>query len=119
MMLEFLNSYPNAVSLDQPEYARQFPRGKDKADFLLFGQEVICEVKDKFNVNMPRQVERVWATRNRAPESILRDVSRPIIKDLHDAARQIRDTREVLALPESCGLVILENHVPGTLSSAA
>ena len=118
-MLEFLANYRNAVSLDELQYARQFPPKKDKADFLLFGTQIICEVKNKHDVDIPRQVERVWPKRNRPSEQVARDVARPLIKDLHDAARQIRDTREVLGLPNSCGLVVLENHVPGTLSSAA
>lgn len=117
-MLEFLKSYTSAVSLDLPQYVHRFPQNKDKADFLLFANQVICEIKDKRCVDMPRQVERVWQKGSLAPEHAARDVSRPIIKDLHDAARQIRDTREVLGLPDACGLVILESHVPETLSSA-
>jgi hypothetical protein len=118
MMLEFLNDYSHAVSLDLPQYAQRFPSSRDKADFLLFGNQVVCEVKDKRGADMPRQVERVWKKGTPAREHVARDVSRSIIKDLRDAARQIRDSRQVLGLPEACGLVILENHVPETLSSA-
>ena len=64
MMLEFLKSYAKAVSLDLPQYTQRFPQNKDKADFLLFGNQVICEIKDKRRADMPRQVERVWEKGN-------------------------------------------------------
>jgi hypothetical protein len=116
MMLDFLRTYRDAVSLDDPKYASCFPQEKQKADFLLFQNLVICEVKDICTIDMPTQVERVRKKRN--SHDVGRDVSRSIIAYLHDAARQIQDTREVLDLPQAVGLMIMENHIPETLSSA-
>lgn len=99
-------------------YASRFPPKKEKADFLLFRNQVICEVKDKRSIDIPRQIERVWKKGNVASDNVARDVSRSIIADLHDAARQIRNTREVLNLPDALGLMIVENHIPEQLSSA-
>jgi hypothetical protein len=118
MVLEFLRKYTDAESLDELKYASSFPREREKADFLLFRNGVICEVKDKRKIDIPRQVERVWKKRGGASDDIARDVSRPIIADLHDAARQIRDTRDVLHLPDALGLAIIENHIPKQVSSA-
>jgi hypothetical protein len=118
MMLEFLRTYRNAVSLDDPKYASCFPPNKQKADFLLFENLVICEVKDICTIDMPAQVERVKKKPDLSSYDVARDVSRSIIAYLHDAARQIHDTSEVLDLPDALGLAIMENHISETMSSA-
>ena len=66
MMLEFLRTYRNAVSLDEPKYESRFPETKKRADFLLFENRVICEVKDVCAIDVPSQVERVWKKRTPA-----------------------------------------------------
>src|SRR5262245_45247545 len=66
MMLEFLRTYRKAVFLDKPKYESRFPETKKRADFLLFENRVICEVKDVCVIDVPSQAERVWKERTPA-----------------------------------------------------
>src|SRR5436853_6882105 len=107
---EFLSLYKHAVSLDDRKYDCCFPQGKGRADFLLFGKKVVCELREFREIDIPRHVERVWARENVDAKFVGTAVARSIHDEHRNKAGQVRDTKEVLSLERALGLVILENR---------
>jgi hypothetical protein len=115
MMLEFLKSYKHAVSLDDQRFDRYFLKGR--ADFTLFENRVICEVKDFQEINLAKQAERIRKRGDLYEKFVGVNVASPIRDELQDKAKQITQTKECLKLPRALGLIILENHRPADLSA--
>lgn len=119
MMFDFLNQYAKAVCLDSVRFKSLFPDGVRKSDFLLFEESTVCEFKEVKNFDVVKRVEHV-AKKNAGSEGNLkRDLYNTISDALSSANQQIKETREVLGMPKSLGLVIIENQIPKDLSVLA
>lgn len=118
MMLDFLNQYAKAVCLDSVRFKSLFPDRVGKSDFLLFEESTVCEFKEVKNFDIAKRVEHV-AEKNAGSKNLKRDLYNTISNTLSKANQQIKGTREVLGMPESLGLVIIENQIPKDLSVLA
>lgn len=116
MMLEFLKIYKHAINLDDKQYDHHFPQGVKRSDFLLFGKQVVCEVKEIENINIPGKVEKLSRKGSLSRQDFKRDMYNSINEALSSASRQIGDTKNALDCQEAYGLVILENLIPKDLS---
>ena len=119
MMLDFLNYYSKAISLDGERFKNTFPDGSQKSDFLLFEETTICEFKDLLNFDVQKRVERVAKKDTRSEQDLKRDLYNTIENALSKANKQIKETKEVLQLPMALGLVVIENHIPSDISVLA
>jgi hypothetical protein len=114
---DFLSSYKHAISLDDKKFDRRFKKGEGRADFLLFGTQIVCELKEFREVDIPAHVERVWKKGDIKKEFIETAIARSIHDELRNKAGQVRDTKNALCLHRALGLVILENRRPGDVSA--
>ncbi|MDF1588255.1 MAG: hypothetical protein P1P93_03750 [Gammaproteobacteria bacterium] len=119
MMLDFLNHYSKAISLDGERFENTFPDGSQKSDFLLFEETTICEFKDLLNFDVQKRVERVAKKGTRSEQDLKRDLYNTIENALSTANKQIKETKEILQLPMALGLVVIENHIPNDISVLA
>jgi hypothetical protein len=119
MLLDFLNGYSKAVSLDGERFKNTFPDGSQKSDFLLFEETTVCEFKDLVNFDVQNRVENVAKKRDRSEQDLKRDLYNTIENALSKANKQIKETKEALQLPMALGLVIIENHIPNDMSVLA
>lgn len=116
MMLDFLNSYSNAVCLDDEKFIPFFASGVKKSDFLLFDETTICESKEIKNFDAPKRVEHVARKGATSELNFKRDFYNTINNALSLANRQIKETKEALGKPSALGLVIIENKISTHLS---
>src|SRR5919202_166321 len=116
MMQEFLKTYKQAISLDDICYDCHFPTGVGRSDFILFKNQVVCEVKEIQNIKIPHQVEKLSRKENLSEQNLKRDLYNSINKALSKANGQIKETKDALSLPNALGLVILENLMQDDLS---
>jgi hypothetical protein len=117
MMREFLRRCGFATGIDRKEFDRFFAHGLKRSDFLLFGDEVICELKEILAINVEKQVAKL-RTKGPVPTEVFnRYFCNSVINDLNKANEQIADTRIALNCPEALGLVVLENCIPAKLSA--
>jgi len=116
MMREFLETYFQAINLDDKHYNCYFNDGVKRADFLLFDKQVVCEVKEIKTVNVQNKAEKLSRKKDLSEQDLKRDLYDSIEKALSGANKQIRDTKQALNLPSSLGLIIVENAIPEDLS---
>ena len=118
-MLDFLNQYARAACLDSVRFNSLFPDGVKKSDFLLFEESTVCEFKEVKNLDVVKRVEHVAKKNAGSKGNLKRDLYNTISNALSSANQQIKETREVLGMSESLGLVIIENQIPRDLSVLA
>ena len=106
---EFLAQCHNAESLDLPKYSNAFPAGVEKADFLIFGGEAVCEVKQIETVNFPARVQKLIG---KQPDNFKRDAYNAINNALSKANDQIEETKKTLDFPGALGIVVLDHQIP-------
>ena len=116
MMKEFLERYEKAMNLDNQEYNSYFIECKDRADFLLFDSQIVCEIKEFSSIEIKEKVEKLALKVPISDQNFKRDFYNSINKVLRDANNQIKDSKEVLNYPDALGLVILENLIQSDLS---
>ncbi|MBD1846673.1 hypothetical protein H6F89_25275 [Cyanobacteria bacterium FACHB-63] len=116
MMREFLQQYENARDLDSKQYDCHFDQGVDRADFLLFENQIVCEIKEIQNIKVQYQVEKLARRGNISDQNFKRDFYNSINKALSKANRQIEQSRSTLNHPNALGLVILGNLIQDELS---
>ena len=119
MMLDFLNQYARAACLDSVRFNSLFPDGVKKADFLLFEESTVCEFKEVKNLDVVKRVEHVAKKNADSKGNLKRDLYNTISNALSLANQQIKETREILGMSASLGLVIIENQIPKDLSVLA
>jgi len=112
----FLKTYGPAQDLDHCDFDRCFPPSLRRSDFLLYSREVVCEVKEFQDLNVPARVERLHAKRPFTQPAFKRAMYSTISNALREAGQQIRDTKHALSLTDALGLVILDNSIPRHLS---
>ena len=109
--------YGQAINLDKEEYNVYFPKGVDRSDFLLFGEQVICEFKEIKEVKIRYQVEKLAGKDESSKKrNFKRDFYNSINIAMKKANAQIESTKKALNLPDALGLVILENLIRDDLS---
>ena len=116
MMRKFLETYNQAINLDDESYNKYFPQGRRRSDFLLFDSQVVCEFKEIQNIQIPNKVEKISKKENISEQNLKRDLYNSIENALSKANKQIQDTKTALNLPDSLGLIILENQIASDLS---
>ena len=116
MIREFLARREEARDLDKNEFKRCFPQGVRKADFLLFGDSVVAEVKEIRSVQIESKVEKLWKKGALPEEIFIREILASISSTLRDADAQVADTRSFLKAEQALGLVILENLMPTVMT---
>ncbi len=118
MIREFLNQWtPAATSLDAKGFDQFFRERLKRADFLLFGKEVICECGEIRELDVEQQLAKL-SKKDRLPTDVFnRYFCNSIIKKLEKANVQIADTRIALKCPDALGVVVLENCIPTKLSA--
>jgi hypothetical protein len=116
MLLEFLKTYKYTVNLDDKQYDHRFPQGVKRSDFLLFGKQIVCEVKGIENIKIPSKVEKLSRKGSLSHQNFKRDLYNSINEALSSASKQIGDTKNALNCHGAYGLVILENLIPENLS---
>jgi hypothetical protein len=116
MMREFLEAYRQAINLDEKQYDCYFYQGVDRADFLLFDKQVICEVKEIQSIKIQSKVEKLSRQDNLSEQKLKRDLYNSINNALSKANGQIEATKNVFNYIDALGLVILENSIPNDLS---
>ena len=85
------------------------PQAHGEPDFILFGDKIICEVKEFVNINIPQKVERLVRKINLPMLSFKRDLYNSINQALSKADKQIRGTSKVaIGLSGAYGLVMLK-----------
>lgn len=116
-MRQFLEEvYEQAINLDNEKYRVYFPDGIDKSDFLLFGDQVVCEFKEIKEIKIRHQVEKLAQRNESSEKNFKRDFYNSINKALSKANLQIESTKKALDLPDALGLVILDNLIKDDLS---
>ncbi|WP_163702405.1 hypothetical protein [Adonisia turfae] len=117
MMELFLKEvYEQAYDLDDQEYDSYFPPECDRADFLLFGNQVICESKKIEKIKVGHQVEKLSCKGRLSGKVFERDFYNSIRQALRKANKQIGESKKALNIPNALGLVILENLIQDDLS---
>lgn len=116
MIQDFLETYSQASNLDEKQYDCYFPQGVKRADFILFDEQVICEVKKCQSIEIQNKVEKLSGKDNLSEQSLKRDLFNSINIALSEANKQIESSRKSLNHPDALGLVILENLMPRDLS---
>jgi hypothetical protein len=117
MMRKFLERCDFATSLDQKKFDRLFTHGLKRSDFSLFEREVICESKEVQALDVEKQVAKLWAKGPLPTDVFNRYFCNSVINDLDKAEKQIADTKIALGCAEALGLVVLENFIPGKMST--
>lgn len=115
-MRNFLETYSQAINLDDASYDKYFPQGRGRSDFLLFDGQVVCEFKEVQNVQISSKIEKLSKKENISEQSFKRDLYNSIENALSKANKQIEDTKIALNLSGSLGLIILENKIADDLS---
>jgi hypothetical protein len=115
-MKEFLERYEKAINLDNQEYNRYFINGKNRADFLLFDSQIVCESKGFSSIDIKGKVEKQALKIPISEQNFKPDFYNRINEVLRKANNQIKDSKEVLNYPDALGLVILENLIQSDLS---
>ncbi|OBQ10662.1 MAG: hypothetical protein AN482_09425 [Anabaena sp. LE011-02] len=116
MMKEFLERYEKAINLDNQEYNSYFINGKNRADFLLFDSQIVCESKGFSSIDIKGKVEKQALKIPISEQNFKPDFYNRINEVLRKANNQIKDSKEVLNYPDALGLVILENLIQSDLS---
>lgn len=116
MMREFLETYNQAINLDDKSYDKYFPQGRGRSDFLLFDSQVVCEFKEVQNIQISNKIEKLSKKENLSKQGLKRDLYNSIENALSKANKQIQDTKISLSLPDALGLIILENKIVNDLS---
>ncbi|MGQ4646974.1 hypothetical protein [Lyngbya aestuarii] len=116
MMREFLETYIQAINLDDKQYDCYFPNGVGRADFLLFEKQVVCEFKETQKINVSSKIEKISRRKDLSEQDLKRDLYNSIEKALSKANQQIQDTKQVFDIPNAFGLIIIENTMPKDLS---
>lgn len=117
MMRQFLeNVYKQASNLGGKEYDIHFPKGVKRSDFLLFGDQVICEFKEVENVKVRHQVEKLILKGESSEKNFKRDFYNSINEALKKANIRIEASKKVLGVHNALGLIILENLIQDDLS---
>jgi len=112
----FLQTYSRAEGLDHRDFDPYFPPSVRRSDFLLYSREVICEVKEFQDLDVPTRVERLQTKRPLTQRAFKRAMYSTISNALREAGHQIRDTKHALSLTNALGLIILDNSIPRHLS---
>jgi len=115
-MREFLETYIQAINLDDKQYNFYFPDGVGRSDFLLFDKQVVCEVKEIQTIRVQSKIEKLARRKDLSEQDFKRDLYNSIEKAFSKANKQIQDTKQVLNLPNAFGLIIIENAIPEDLS---
>jgi hypothetical protein len=115
-MKEFLERYEKAINLDNQEYNSYFINGKNRADFLLFDSQIVCESKGFSSIDIKGKVEKQALKIPISEQNFKPDFYNRINEVLRKANNQIKDSKEVLNYPDALGLVILENLIQSDLS---
>lgn len=137
--LQFLSAWPGAERIDDIIPSSAFT-SKKRADFLLFRRSVVVELKTLKTDTSPKIDKELDKHRNRDDypliygpvdiqkilrhlpdqEEINRRIYRNITRSIEDSIRsaeiQVRDTKEILNLPNAIGLVVLLNEGIGVFS---
>src|SRR5712691_8803543 len=116
MNRSFLQTYTGAENLDHREFDPYFPPNVRRSDFLLYSRQVICEVKEFEDLNIPARVERLYTERPFTQQDFKRAMYSTISNALRAAGEQIKDTNCALSLTNALGLVVLDNSIPKHLS---
>lgn len=116
-MRQFLEEvYEQASNLEDRKYNIHFPEGVKRSDFLLFGDQVVCEFKEIENIKVRHQVEKLALKEKSSEKDFKRDFYNAINKALKKANKQIEASKKALDVPAALGLVILENLIQDDLS---
>jgi len=117
MMRQFLEEvYEQASNLEDKEYNIHFPEGVKRSDFLLFGNQVVCEFKEIENIKVWHQVEKLAVKGESSKKNFKRDFYNSINEALKKANKQIEASKKALNILDALGLVILENFIQDDLS---
>ena len=119
MILEFLNHYPRAISLDNARFDPLFPQFAKRSDFLLFDESTICEYKEIKNFRVSDRIEHMVRKPQMGDDNFKRDFYNTINLAFSFANKQIRESKEILNSPDALGLIIVENQIPKDLSVLA
>jgi hypothetical protein len=106
MMRDFLRHCDFATGIDQKEFDRFFTPGRKRSDFLLFGDEVICELKQILAINVEKQLVKLRKKGPVPTDVFNRYFCNSVINDLKRANEQVADTRIALNCSEALGLVV-------------
>ena len=116
MIQDFLSQYKHASYPEDKRYDRFFPQGIQRADFVLFGGQIICEAKILEDTVVKPRVERLVSKGRTSGSSFSRDIYAPINKKLSEANKQIAATKEALSYPDALGLILIESTVKSDYS---
>jgi hypothetical protein len=119
MMRLFLAQYGSASDLDDKKYDGYFPSENDRADLLMFDDQVICEIKEFRNIKVKHQAEKLYRKGEMSAQDFKRDFYNTINNALSKANKQIEESKNALGKGEALGLVILENMIQSDLSVLA
>lgn len=130
----FLSTDLGAESVDDLSGTMAWPAGKQKADFLFENRRIVCELKrltadplpklDKMVGRLTQRADWPLIFGSRSLSNVLRRlpdgdqvnaeashlVSNVVEDAIRDANGQIRDTKEVLELPDADGLLVILNE---------
>lgn len=116
-MRQFLEEvYEQASNLEGKEYDIHFPEGVKRSDFLLFGDQVVCEFKEIEKIKVRHQVEKLALKGESSEKNFKRDFYNSINEALKKANKQIEASKKAVNVPNALGLVILENLIQDDLS---
>ena len=115
-MRKLLETYNQAIKLDDKSYNKYFLSGRGRSDFLLFDSQVVCEFKEVQNIQIPSKIEKLSRKDKISEQNFKRDLYSSIEKALSKANKQIYDTKIAFNLPDALGLIILENQITSDLS---
>jgi hypothetical protein len=116
MMQDFLKTYIQAKNLDDKQYDSYFPKKVKRSDFLLFDEQIICEVKETQNIKVKNKIEKLSKQIKLSENAFKRGLYRSIEEALSKANDQIGSSKQALNLPDAFGLIILENTMIKDLS---
>ncbi len=116
MIRTFLQNYTRAEDLDHRDFDPYFPPNVRRSDFLLYSREVVCELKEFQDLDVPARVERLQTKRPSTQAAFKRAMYSTISNALREAGQQIKDTKTALSLTNALGLIILDNSIPRDLS---
>ncbi len=104
------------MNLDRKEFDAAFPSGTNRADYLLFDKQVICEVKEFQTIDVEKQVQKL-SKKGPLPTKVFNQYfCNSVINAIEKANHQIADTREALNCHDAAGLIVLENCIPEKMS---
>lgn len=115
-MRQFLDHWSLATSLDRKEFDAAFPPGTNRADYLLFDRQVICEMKEFQTIDVEKQVQKL-SKKGPLPTKVFNQYfCNSVILAIEKANNQIADTTGALNCPDAAGLIVLENCIPEKMS---